>query len=102
MALSRSTAPRPILSVTRARQARLGRRVLWILLTTLLLVVLGFLATWTWKARDLASVEPNNAKQPADAQVFAAPPSGPATRQNNAVGGPLAQQAEPQPAASRP
>ena len=54
---TRSTTRPPHLGVTRARQGRLGRHVLWVLLVALLLVVLGFFATWTWQAQDLASCE---------------------------------------------
>jgi hypothetical protein len=90
MALSTRSTPRTTVGVTRARQGRLGRHVLWVLIATLLLVVLGFLATWTWKAGDLASVEPNNGKEQVDAQAFDAPPPAPSTRQNEHKAGPLA------------
>lgn len=80
------------LNATRARQGRLGRDVLFVLLAALLLVVVGFFATWTWKANDLASTEPNNARQRMDAVPFDAPPPAAATRQNYGEGGPLAPQ----------
>jgi hypothetical protein len=105
MALSTRSTSRPTVGVTRARQGRLGRNVLWVLVAALLLVILGFLATWTWKAGDFARVEPNNATERVDAQAFKAPPSAPATRQNYQVGGPLAPQnhANPgQPGAPQP
>jgi len=54
--------------------------------------VIGFFATWTWKAGDLASVEPNNATERADARGFDAPPPAAAARQNYQSGGPLAPQ----------
>lgn len=91
MAPSTRSSP-PHLNVTRARQGRLGRDVLFVLLAAMLLVIIGFFATFTWKAGDLASTEPNNARQPADAQPFKAPPPAAATRQNYEEGGPLAPQ----------
>jgi len=97
MALSTRSSPRPTIGVTRVRQGRLGRHVLWVLLVSLLLVVLGFFAAWTWKADDLARVEPNNGKQAADVQAFSAPPSAAATRQNYQVGGPRAPQSNANP-----
>lgn len=92
MALSTRFASRPTVGVTRVRQGRLGRHVLLVLLAALLLVVIGFFATWTWKSGDLASVEPNNATRRTDAQAFDAPPPRAATRQNYVTGGPLAPQ----------
>jgi hypothetical protein len=90
MALSTRSSTRPTLGATRARQGRLGRPVLWVLLVAMLLVILGFFATWTWKAGDFAREEPNNATQRADAQPFQAPQPNAAARQNYSVGGPLA------------
>ena len=58
----------------------------------LLLVVLGFAAAWTWRAPDLASTEPNNGRQAADAQAFDAPAPDASARQNYEAGGPLAPQ----------
>ena len=82
---------RPTIGVTRARQGRLGRNILWVLMIALLLVVLGFLAAYTWKARDLASTPQNNpAHRQAAANSFDAPPPAPSTRQNDKVHGPLA------------
>ena len=85
MALYTRTNPRPTLGATRARQGRLGRPVLWVLLAALLLVVLGFFATWTWKARDLTTVPPNTVQRPADAQAFNAPAPAAASRQTEAT-----------------
>jgi hypothetical protein len=84
MAFSTRSTPRSTVGVTRARQGRLGRQILWVLLISLLLVVLGFFAAWTWRAPDLARLEPNNGKQPADVQSFAAPPPAAVTRQTEA------------------
>lgn len=92
MALSTRSTSRPTIGVTRARQGRLGRNVLMVLLAALLLVVIGFFAAWTWKSGDLASVEPNNAREPVDAQAFDAPPPGAAARQNYSQGAPYAPQ----------
>jgi len=80
------------LTPTRARQGRPGRDVLFVLLAALVLVVIGFFATWGWKANDLASTEPNNAREQVDAQPFDVPPPAAATRQNYGEGGPLAPQ----------
>lgn len=86
MALSTRSSPQTI-GVTRARQGRLGRNILWVLVVALLLVVLGFLATWTWKARDFANA-PNQGQAPASAaQTFNAPQPGGAARQNYTTGG---------------
>jgi hypothetical protein len=90
MALSTRSTTRPTVGVTRARQGRLGRHVLWILLAAMLLVVLGFLATWTWKSGDLASVEPNNGKEQVDARAFDAPQPAAVGRENENKAAPLA------------
>jgi hypothetical protein len=60
----------PVLNATRARQGRYGRHVLWVLLASTALAALALFGAWTWKAPDLASTEPHNAKQPADARAF--------------------------------
>ena len=77
MALSTRFSSRPTLGATRARQGRLGRHVMWVLLFGIALTVLGFFAAYTWKAEDLASTEPNNARQQVDAQAFNAPEPAP-------------------------
>jgi hypothetical protein len=64
---------RPTLNATRARQGRVGRHMIWVLLFGTLLAALGLFAAWTWKSGDLASAERTNAKQPAVAQAFNAP-----------------------------
>lgn len=73
MAPTTRSPTQPAVDATRARQGRLGRPILFVLLVSLLLVVLGFFAAYTWKADDFASTEPNNGKQAADAQAFNAP-----------------------------
>jgi len=82
----------PHLNPTRARQGRPGRDVLLVLIAGLALVVVAFFLAWSFKARDLASTEPNNAQERVDAQPFNAPPPAAATRQNYGEGGPLAPQ----------
>jgi hypothetical protein len=85
MAPSTRSSPRPTtLGVTRARQGRLGRNVFWVLVATLLLVVVGFFAAWTWKSGDLASTQPSQAARQANADHFAAPPPKSAVRGTDA------------------
>ena len=67
--LSRSTS-RPALNATRARQGRFGRHMFWVLLVSTALAALALFGAWTWRADDLASTSPNNAREPADAAVF--------------------------------
>jgi len=83
---------RPALGATRARQGRLGRNILWVLLIGIALTVLGFAATWAWKAGDFASTEPSNGRKAQDAQAFDAPQPNSAMRQNYQKGAPLAPQ----------
>jgi hypothetical protein len=68
-----SFSSRPTLNATRARQGRFSRHMIWVLLFGTLLAALGLFAAWTWKSDDLASVERNNARQPALVQSFKAP-----------------------------
>jgi len=84
MATSLRNPGRLILSATRARQGRYGRHVLWVLLASTALAALALFGAWTWRAPDLASTEPHNGKQPADAQAFD-------------MGEPAAQQTPPSP-----
>ncbi|MDB5450878.1 MAG: hypothetical protein JWQ52_2006 [Phenylobacterium sp.] len=90
MALSTRTTGRPTLGATRARQGRLGRPVLWVLLFSLLLVVLGFLAAYTWKSGDFTRANSDNGRPKAGAPLFDSPPPGAADRQNYQQGAPLA------------
>jgi hypothetical protein len=87
---------------TRARQGRMGRNIFWVLVFGILLTVLGFAATWAWKASDLAATQPSNAAKKADAANFQAPPPSGATRQNYEKGGPLAPQNGGNPSNPRP
>lgn len=80
------------LGATRARQGRIGRNIFWVLVFGIALTVLGFAATWAWKAGDLASTQPRNSAQPAEASSFQAPQPSGAARQNYQKGGPLAPQ----------
>jgi len=68
---------RPTVGVTRARQGRSGRHVLWVLLVGVALAALALFGAWTWKADDLASTEPNNGRETADARAFNAPEPAP-------------------------
>ena len=77
---------------TRARQGRMGRSIFWVLVFGVALTVLGFAATWAWKAGDFARVEPNGTANTPAAQSYAAPRPDAATRQNYQKGGPLAPQ----------
>ncbi|MDB5418249.1 MAG: hypothetical protein JWP50_1668 [Phenylobacterium sp.] len=89
----RSTSQqRPTLDATRARQGRMGRNIFWVLVFGIALTVLGFAATWAWKAGDLASTQPKAAAQSADAAGYSAPRPDAASRQNYQKGGPLAPQ----------
>jgi hypothetical protein len=81
---------RPTVGATRARQGRMGRNIFWVLVFGLALTILGFAATWAWKAGDLASTQPTSAAQGADAASYNAPRPDAASRQNYQKGGPLA------------
>jgi len=74
MALSTRTTPsRPVISATRARQGRVGRHIVWVLLFGTLLAALALFAAWTWRSGDLQSTENSDASRAADAQSFNAP-----------------------------
>jgi hypothetical protein len=89
----RSTAQHaPTLDATRARQGRMGRSMFWVLVFGIALTVLGFVATWAWKAGDLAATQPKPAAQSAAAAGYSAPRPDAASRQNYQKGGPLAPQ----------
>ena len=83
---------RPTVGATRARQGRMGRNIFWVLVFGVALTVLGFAATWAWKAGDLASTQAKSTPQSADAASYAAPRPDAASRQNYQKGGPLAPQ----------
>ncbi|HMP63584.1 MAG TPA: hypothetical protein PKA17_11030 [Phenylobacterium sp.] len=58
---------------TPARQGRLGRPMLIVLVVSVTLAFAGLLASWLLRADDLASTEPHNARQANDAQLFEQP-----------------------------
>ena len=80
------------LGATQARQGRMGRSIFWVLVFGVVLTVLGFAATWAWKAGDFTAVSPNDQARPAQAQQCNAPRPDAASRQNYQKGGPLAPQ----------
>ena len=67
--LSRSSS-RPALNATRARQGRFGVHMFWVLVVSTALAALALFGAWSWRANDLASTAPNNAREPADARAF--------------------------------
>jgi hypothetical protein len=85
---TRSTSP-PEIDATRARQGLSNRNMLWVLIASLALVIVGFLIAYAWHARDLTSVQ-HNARARHVAGQFVAPQPAGATRQNYETGGPLA------------
>ncbi|HXU80731.1 MAG TPA: hypothetical protein VN914_05000 [Polyangia bacterium] len=50
MTYSSREEARPVLNATRARQARWGRHVFWVLVFGTLLAALGLLFAWIWRA----------------------------------------------------
>jgi len=87
-----STQGRQTVGVTRARQGRTGRNILWVLVLGIALTVLGFAATWAWRAGDFGSADARNHARAANSASFAAPRPDAASRQNYQKGGPLAPQ----------
>ncbi len=69
--------PHRKISATSARQGRMGRPVVIVLVVSTLLAGIALFAAWGWRADDLASTAPNNARQPADAAAFNAPAPAP-------------------------
>lgn len=86
---------RPTVGVTRARQGRMGRDIFWVLVFGIALTVLGFAATWAWKAGDLAATEPRSAASKSAAASFNAPAPNAVSRQNYQKGAPLAPKGPP-------
>lgn len=76
MSINGDDPPRKI-NATRARQGRMGRPVVVVLAVSTLLAGIALFAAWGWRADDLASTAPNNARQPADAAAFNAPAPAP-------------------------
>ncbi|WP_395674091.1 hypothetical protein [Phenylobacterium sp.] len=77
MALSSRFSQRQTLGVTRARQGRSGRHVLWVLIVALVLVVIAFAATYAFKADDFASATSDNGRASAGQATFDAPAPAP-------------------------
>ncbi|MDP3852816.1 hypothetical protein [Phenylobacterium sp.] len=65
-----SRLSRNALGATRARQGQLGRHMFWVLAVSTALAALALFGAWSWRADDLASTAPHNARQPADAKAF--------------------------------
>ncbi|MDP1601119.1 hypothetical protein [Phenylobacterium sp.] len=72
MPINRDASETPI-NATRARQGRMGRPIVVILVISTLLAIIALFAAWGWRADDLASTAPDNARQPSDAAEFDAP-----------------------------
>ena len=92
MAYSQDRETAQTVSATRARQGGVGRSIFWVLVFGVALTVLGFAATWAWKAGDMASVQNKAGQQTSGAPQFTAPRPDAASRQNYQKGGPLAPQ----------
>jgi hypothetical protein len=80
MALSTRANSRQHLDATRARQGRLGRNMLWVLIIALVLVILGFLAAYAVKAPAFSNA--HHPQVSGAAHNFNAPQPAPTTRQN--------------------
>ena len=72
-----SPAPAPVLTATKARQGALGADVFWVLVISVVLAALALTLAWIYRAPALSASEANNAKRPAVAHIFHAPPSQP-------------------------
>ena len=84
MAILSRDSSRSTLSATRARQGRVGVHMFWVLVVSTGLAAIALFAAWSWRADDLASTAPNNARETADATAFN-------------MGDPAAQQTTPSP-----
>jgi len=63
-----------VLNATRARQGRIGRHMVWVLIFGTLLALIGLFLAWTWKAPSLASANSDNGRaSAAGAKTFNAP-----------------------------
>jgi hypothetical protein len=84
---------RRTVDATQARQGRTGTGLIWVLVFGVALTVLGFAATWAWKAGDFAGAS-NSAERatPTGAATYNAPRPDAASRQNYDKGGPVAPQ----------
>lgn len=70
MAILSRYSSRSTLNATSARQGRFGVHMFWVLVVSTALAALALFGAWSWRADDLASTAPNNARQPADAAAF--------------------------------
>ena len=62
--MAQSEAPAVTLTETRARQARWGRPVFWVLLVSLILSGAALFLVWLFNAHALTSVEPDSQRLP--------------------------------------
>jgi len=62
-----------VLNATRARQGRIGRHMVWVLIFSTLLAGIGLFVAWTWKAPSLASANSDNGRPSAGGKPFNAP-----------------------------
>jgi hypothetical protein len=70
MPMSLKYPSRLVLNATRARQARLGRPVLWVLLFSTALAALALFGAWSASAPKLAASEPSAQSQAQSARHF--------------------------------
>jgi hypothetical protein len=83
--------PTATATATRARQGRTRTGLIWVLVLGVALTILGFAATWAWKAGDFGRASnPNDQAAQAGASNFSAPRPDAASRQNYQTGGPVA------------
>jgi hypothetical protein len=68
------------LNVTRARQGRPGKPIVWVLGISTVLAAAVLFGAWAMRSNDFAAVEANNGDTPAAAQNFSTPE--PTPRQN--------------------
>lgn len=64
---------RTVLNATRARQGRLGRPVLWVLLFSTALAALALFGAWSARAPQLTASEPSPQSQAQSARRFDTP-----------------------------
>ena len=60
---------RPTLTATRARQGRLGRHLLWVLLFATLLAAIGLFGAWTWAAPQRATAKAESGLSEVEARL---------------------------------
>ncbi|WP_066687805.1 hypothetical protein [Caulobacter sp. CCH9-E1] len=68
------TSSGPRVNATRARQGRFGRHIFWILIVSTVLAAMALFGAWSFRAKDLASVDANTgATTPAEARSGTTP-----------------------------